>query len=307
MATCETAREKSLGKNLLAHLGSLPLVEASGNGTPVCGLSFPFLEKSLPGLEKIEYGHDACQDLLIRVINHSIPRSISPGAEREKLRTDSHQATVQSCQRAATDVVGTWLKRDTLPPTLQQTLIRTLLSQASPFVAPLNISSALYWIHENRDKLSTEQLSHSIIRLADDWEREKHYHSVFIEAGLLRDRKGPRFMGALEVTVTLLKEKRLTPEDGIKVYKAMQGYIASRRYTEYHDKITGQKESAERLLAELQGLCGITPKASDTSMAEAPIKANQKARTTIEREERTKRLLRGIFDDLSSPVSRSAN
>lgn len=307
MANSETPEEKKLGTKLLSSLGALRLVEAHREGRSAVGISFPFLLEMLPLLQEIKYGHEASQDLLTRIINYSSLPSITSARQRPR-RIEYHQIVIESSQRAATDVLGTWLSRDKLPHAVQQNLAAALISQTSPFSAPLTISSALYWVHRNRGTLEKPQLRASIMRLVTDWEKQKHYHAVFIEAEALRDRKGPRFMGALEVAIDLLKESRLTPEDGKNIHDGITRYLANRRAAEHNSNNNGQRKIAEEILAELQALCGgaLQPSAA-TLQTEQRKKLRQRSSPQTSKASREKVLLKDLFESLSSPTSLRPN
>jgi hypothetical protein len=204
--------------------------------------------------------------------------------------------------------MGTWLSRDKLPHAVQQNLAAALISQTHPLNAPLTISSALYWVHRNRGTLGEQQLRTSIKRLVTDWEKQKHYHAVFIEAGALRERKGPMFMGALEVTIDLLKEGRLTPEDGEHIHRGMSKYLANRKEAEHNSNNNGQRKIAEEILAELQALCGgaLQPSAA-TLQTEQRKKLRQRSSPQTSKASREKVLLKDLFESLSSPTSLRPN
>jgi hypothetical protein len=142
------------------------------------------------------------------------------------------------------------------------------------------------------------------MRLVTDWEKQKHYHAVFIEAGALRERKGPMFMGALEVTIDLLKEGRLTPEDGEHIHRGMSKYLANRKEAEDNNNNNGQKKIAEKILAELQVLCGgALQLPSTTSPAERGKKSQERLSSKTGKAAQEMSLLKGVFDDLSSQIT----
>lgn len=194
-------------------------------------------------------------------------------------------------QREVLSVAGSWLARPEVPTEVKGELQKILLRETSPLNPRMLIETAMFWIREAHALFPTEKLRRVTLPMLASPDREYLYHSLYISARGQREEGKPDTLGALEMVIGLIKERRFGTAEGVEAYRSA-GILLLRRKKDLGNGLWhSQQAEGMALMEELDRLCGGEPKRVcgaelERAAEESRQVKNEKCKESVKRRQR---------------------
>ena len=236
-----SVKDTALPGEFIKSVASMFVPHAEGLG-PTDGGEF-YLRTFMPSLRAIPLGFESWTSPIQALLDPKY-------REGPRLRTN-----ISGLQRELVSLVGCWFSRRDVPAAVKEDLKKILMKETSSVNPRALIETSLYWIAKNHLSFSDAALRQVSLDPLARQDREYLYHSLYISAKSEREKGNEDMMGYLEMVVGLLREKRLTIDDGIAAFREAGMYIIKRGREHSNGLWKAQQREAEALMAVVDQLC----------------------------------------------------
>jgi hypothetical protein len=236
-----SVRATALPTEMVKSVAAMFVPNQEGLG-PTRGGEF-YLRTFIPSLRSIPCGFESWISPLQALLDPKY-------REGSRLRN-----SISGLQRELVSLVGYWFSRDDVPVGIREDLKKILVKEATSVNPRALIQTSMYWITKNHSSFSDDTLRRVSLDLLARQDREYLYHSLYISAKSERERGAEDMIGSLEMVTTLLREKRLTLDDGVAAFREAGMYIIRRCREESNGLWRAQQRETEALMAGVDSLC----------------------------------------------------